>query len=101
MEPNKDVKAQPFNNFKFFWSEAPNSAPANIITIPLVQGTAQATNFNKDVINPDHYKKGKVECIDAIESATVGKTGIEATDTGNIIKYLWRYESKNGLIDVK
>ena len=55
----------------------------------------------KDNINPEHYKQGKVECIDALESATVGKQGIEAVCTANIIKYLWRYESKNGLEDVK
>ena len=55
----------------------------------------------KDNINPNHYKQGKVECIDAIESATINKTGIEAFYVGNIIKYLWRYESKNGLEDIK
>ena len=55
----------------------------------------------KDNINPNHYKQGKVECIDAIESATTNKTGIEAFYVGNIIKYLWRYESKNGLEDIK
>ncbi len=55
----------------------------------------------KDNINPQHYKNGKVECIDALESATVNKTGIEAVCTANVIKYLWRYEDKNGLEDVK
>ena len=55
----------------------------------------------EDNINPNHYKQGKVECIDAIESATTNKTGIEAFYVGNIIKYLWRYESKNGLEDIK
>lgn len=55
----------------------------------------------KDNINPDHYKQGKVECIDALEAATVNKTGIEAVCTSNIIKYLWRYEAKNGIEDVK
>ena len=54
-----------------------------------------------DMINPSHYKQGKVECIDAIESATVNKTGIEAVCVANVIKYLWRYESKNGLEDVE
>lgn len=53
-----------------------------------------------DNINPQHYKNGKVECIDALESATVNKTGLEAVCTANIIKYLWRYEAKNGLEDV-
>lgn len=55
----------------------------------------------KDNINPQHYKNGKVECIDALESATINKVGIEAVCTANVIKYLWRYEDKNQLEDVK
>jgi hypothetical protein len=55
----------------------------------------------KDNINPRHYNQGKVECIDALESATVDKKGIEAVCIANVIKYLWRYESKNGLEDIK
>jgi len=54
-----------------------------------------------DNVNPPHYKKGDVECIDAIASATVGKTGIEAVCVANVIKYLWRYEDKGGAIDVE
>lgn len=54
-----------------------------------------------DAINPSHYKQGKVECIDALESATVNKTGLEAVCVANAIKYLWRYEAKNGLEDVR
>lgn len=55
----------------------------------------------KDNINPTHYKSGKVECIDALESATVNKEGIEAVCVANVIKYLWRYESKGGIEDCK
>lgn len=56
----------------------------------------------KDNVNhPSHYTQGGVECIDAITAATVNKTGIEAVCTANVIKYLWRYEGKNGLEDVK
>ena len=55
----------------------------------------------KDNINPQHYRNGKVECIDAIESATVNKPGLQAYCVGNVIKYLWRYESKNRLEDVR
>jgi hypothetical protein len=55
-----------------------------------------------DMVNhPPHYNNGKVECIDAMESATVNKKGIEAVCTANVIKYLWRYETKNGIEDVK
>lgn len=55
-----------------------------------------------DVVNhPSHYTQGGIECIDAIKAATVGKTGIEAVCVANVIKYLWRYEEKNGPEDVK
>jgi hypothetical protein len=58
--------------------------------------------MSKDNVNqPDHYTQGGVECIDAITAATVNKTGIEAVCVANVIKYLWRYELKNGLEDVK
>ncbi|NBW35166.1 MAG: DUF3310 domain-containing protein [Cytophagia bacterium] len=55
----------------------------------------------KDNVNPSHYKQGKVECIDAIESATIHKQGLMAVCTGNIIKYVWRCEEKGGLEDLK
>lgn len=55
-----------------------------------------------DMVNhPSHYTQGGIECIDAITAATVGKTGIEAVCVANVVKYLWRYEEKNGLEDVK
>lgn len=54
-----------------------------------------------NVDHPSHYTQGKIECIDALESATIGKSGIEAVCVANVIKYLWRYEEKNGLEDVK
>ena len=57
---------------------------------------------NVDIVNhPSHYTQGGIECIDAIKAATVSKTGIEAVCTANAIKYLWRYEEKNGIEDVK
>ena len=57
---------------------------------------------NIDMVNhPVHYTQGGIECIDALKAATVSKTGIEAVCTANAIKYLWRYEEKNGIEDVK
>lgn len=53
------------------------------------------------VNHPSHYNQGKVECIDAIEAATVHKTGLDAVCTANIMKYIWRCEDKNGLEDLK
>ena len=55
-----------------------------------------------DMVNhPQHYTQGSIECIDALKAATVGKRGIEAVCVANVIKYLWRYEEKNGVEDVR
>lgn len=63
---------------------------------------AQREPVTNDMVNhPSHYTQGGIECIDAITAATVGKTGIEAVCVANVVKYLWRYEEKNGLEDVK
>lgn len=68
-----------------------------------MNGTEQGRiHMSKDNVNqPDHYTQGGVECIDAITAATINKTGIEAVCVANVIKYLWRYELKNGVEDVK
>lgn len=56
----------------------------------------------KDNVNsPSHYTQAGIECIDAITAAVSGKSGIEAVCVANVIKYLWRYELKNGVEDVK
>ena len=54
------------------------------------------------VNHPKHYKaKNGMEAIDVIEAFTDGLTGIEATDTGNIIKYALRWKEKNGIEDLE
>ena len=55
-----------------------------------------------NVNHPQHYisKKG-IEVIDVIEAFTSDLQGIEATDTGNIIKYICRWNQKNGLEDLE
>ncbi len=55
-----------------------------------------------DTVNhPPHYTAGGVECIDALEAATVGLDGIEAVCTANAIKYLWRWKRKGGVEDLR
>ena len=56
-----------------------------------------------DMVNhPKHYQaKNGMEAIDVIEAFTDGLNGIEATDTGNIIKYALRWNEKNGIEDLK
>jgi hypothetical protein len=55
-----------------------------------------------DAVNhPTHYTNGKVECIDAIESAVTGLDGVEAVLTGHIIRYVWRWKQKGGVEDLR
>lgn len=54
------------------------------------------------VTHPPHYQsKTGLEVINVIEAFTENLNGIEATDTGNIIKYMCRWKSKNGLQDLR
>ena len=56
-----------------------------------------------DMVNhPGHYiSETGLEAIDVIEAFTFDLKGIEATDTGNVLKYMCRWKSKNGLEDLK
>lgn len=76
-----------------FDSDRDDTIPKNIIFKP----------ENKDMVNhPDHYQtETGLEVIDIIEACVFDLKGIEATDTGNIIKYMARWKKKNGLQDLK
>ena len=53
-----------------------------------------------DPINPFHYKRGNLECIDAIKAALT-EENFHGYLRGNVIKYLWRCHQKGALIDLK
>ena len=57
----------------------------------------------KDMVNhPSHYiSETGMEVIDVIEAFTFDLKGIEAVDTGNILKYVCRWKKKNGLQDLQ
>lgn len=53
------------------------------------------------VNSPSHYADGNgIECIEAIE-ACMGIYAFKGFLRGNCMKYLWRYEQKNGLEDLR
>lgn len=54
----------------------------------------------KDNVNPDHYKQGSIECIEAIKASMTHEEFIGYLK-GNAMKYLWRYRNKNGVEDLK
>lgn len=54
------------------------------------------------VSHPNHYiSETGLEVIDVVEAFTFDLKGIEATDTGNILKYICRWSKKNGLQDLE
>ena len=55
--------------------------------------------MNDNINRPSHYRKNRIECIDAIKSSL--GDGYESYLVGNIIKYMWRYRHKNGLEDLE
>jgi hypothetical protein len=68
-----------------------------------IQKSLPELNGGRDMVNhPPHYKSETgLEVIDVIEAFTFDLKGIEATDTGNIIKYICRWKNKNGIEDLK
>lgn len=47
-----------------------------------------------DPINPNHYKEGDVECIEAIKSS-LNTEAFHGYLKASVMKYLWRYDKKD------
>ena len=60
-----------------------------------------AEQLRGDTVNhPEHYTNGDIECIDAIRAALTAEQ-YAGYLRGNIIKYLWRYDRKGGVEDLR
>jgi hypothetical protein len=57
-------------------------------------------HYEDPAVNPNHYTKGNIECIDYITEA-LGTDGTVAFCQGNVTKYLHRWKQKNGIQDLK
>jgi hypothetical protein len=56
--------------------------------------------MEKDNINPQHYKNKPKETIERIQDNLTPEE-LKGYIKGNILKYLDRYENKNGVEDLK
>ena len=54
-----------------------------------------------NVNHPQHYQANGIETIDVIEAWTDGLDGILAVCTANVIKYISRWNKKNGIEDLE
>lgn len=92
----EDAKAQAYSKFYNY----------NFVTNAMEEEKTVQTEtikcHNDPVNHPKHYAGAKgIEVIDVIENFTSDLNGIEATDTGNIIKYILRWKHKNGVEDLE
>jgi hypothetical protein len=55
----------------------------------------RAAREQDNVYNPQHYKQGKIECIEAIQSALTEEE-FRGYCKGNAMKYIWRERHKGG-----
>ena len=53
------------------------------------------------VNHPQHYTRGNIECIDAIDAAVAFLPADEAVCVANVIKYVWRYRCKTPVESLK
>lgn len=70
--------------------------------IPLTTDISEEEDKPDMVNHPPHYiSESGIEVIDVIKAFTKDLKGFEATDTGNVIKYILRWKHKNGIEDLK
>lgn len=67
-----------------------------------IEGTSlvHATPTGDSVHQPNHYTQGGIETFDILK-AKLTPAGYEGYLAGNILKYMTRYEHKNGLEDLQ
>lgn len=78
------------------WSKEHNNC---LVSVAFPDGDEEPKSDN--VNQPAHYLKGGMECIDVIKAITSDLNGADAYYVGNIIKYVWRYNHKNGIEDLR
>ncbi len=65
-------------------------------------GTVFEEPVEDDAVNhPSHYTNGTIECIDCVEAVAGSYEGAEGFLVGNVVKYLYRANNKNGLEDLE
>ncbi|RKB46406.1 hypothetical protein AEZ78_01000 [Listeria monocytogenes] len=75
-----------------------NAAAANIAKEMSAIGVSMKNENNDKINNPAHYTAGGIETLDYIKAKVKDYPSYVA---GNILKYVSRYEHKNGIEDLK
>lgn len=69
----------------------------------LMEGVKTMEEFKEknDPTHPSHYAQGGISVWDVIRAYTDGLNGVDAFNAGNAIKYILRWNHKNGIEDLK
>ena len=73
---------------------------SDIVRLVLSEGESDSTSTNDNVNHPSHYETGNFECIDVMVE-TQGKEAVMDFCICNAFKYIYRYNNKNGIEDIK
>lgn len=74
-----------------------NPKPNQVYELP--PGVDIKDVVTNNVHSPDHYTVGGIEAIDYIH-AKLGEEGFRAYCMGNVLKYVSRWQEKNGIEDL-
>lgn len=104
LKTNGSEKFKPTNNKEGMLNMLSDALGVDMYALLNSVSTEDSNYESKDkmVSHPPHYQSETgLEVIDVIEAFTFDLKGIEATDTGNVIKYICRWKQKNGLQDLE
>lgn len=83
-------------------SNAGNRYVVPCIAIDKIFSVVDDANTESDpVIHPSHYNQNGMEVWDVINAFTKDLSGAEAFYAGNVIKYVLRWQHKNGIEDLE
>lgn len=71
------------------------------IEVPIYMISAVYRQESSKVHHPSHYNQNGMEVWDVIKAFTSDLNGVEAFYAGNIIKYVLRWNHKNGIEDLE
>lgn len=77
-------------------------APKTIYDIySIFRSESKTPDISNGVNHPSHYNQGGIEVWDVISAFTKDLEGAEAFYAGNVIKYVLRWNHKNGIEDLE
>lgn len=83
-------------------SNAGNRYVVPCIVIDKIFSAVDDVNTESDSVNhPSHYNQNGMEVLDVINAFTKDLSGAEAFYAGNVIKYVLRWQHKNGIEDLE